>query len=85
MREGRADTAFLRKGEQRVGGREGEREWERERAQPRSKHLVCVEDERIEENSTLNDLSPISIETADKGDDIRYKLLLPPQTINKHE
>lgn len=48
MREGRADTAFLRKGEQRVGGREGEREWERERAQPRSKHLVCVEDERIE-------------------------------------
>lgn len=36
-------------------------------AQPRSSHLVSVEEERIGENSTLRDLSPISVEPANKG------------------
>lgn len=45
------------------GNREGGR------LQPRSTHLVCVEEERIGENSTLKDLSPISVETADRGHD----------------
>lgn len=43
---------------------------ERERVQPRSTHLVRVEEEKSEENSTLKDLSPISVETTDKGGDI---------------
>lgn len=39
-------------------------------AEPRSTHLVRVGEERFGENSTLKDLSPISVETADKGDDM---------------
>lgn len=50
--------------------REREGEVERERVQPRSTHLVRVEEEKSEENSTLKDLSPISVETTDKGGDI---------------
>ncbi len=92
MREGRADRAFLRKGEQKggvgwQGGRERKKERERERAQPRSSHLVRVE-ERFEENSTLKDLSPISVETADKGGDI-YMAVAPTHNkqtgVNKQE
>lgn len=38
--------------------------------QPRSTHLVCVEEERIGgKNSASKDLSPISVQTADKGHD----------------
>lgn len=62
--------------------REGERG--RERVQPRSTHLVRVEEERSEENSSLRDLSPISVGTADKGDDIYTAVALTP-TINKQE
>ena len=39
-------------------------------AEPRSTHLVRVGKERFQENSILKDLSPISVETADKGDDM---------------
>lgn len=49
--------------------------------QPRSTHLVCVE-ERIGENSTLKDLSPISVETADKGHDTYVTVT---HTINKQQ
>lgn len=72
----------LRKGEQRLGGGERQRvgggvsvvgglrgkKWMG--AEPRSTHLVRVGEERFGENSTLKDLSPISVETADKGDDM---------------
>lgn len=70
---GTGDTGFLKKGEQRVGGsggwereraREGEREGG-ERVQPRSTHLVRVGEDRIKENSSLKDLSPISVEIED--------------------
>lgn len=79
MSKGHADAAFLRKGGTK-GGRGGERGrgpkrkrgrgGERERVQPRSTHLVRVEEEKSEENSILKDLSPISVETTDKGGDI---------------
>lgn len=81
MRAGCTDTAFLRQGEQRVGGgeQEGVKIGEGGGAQSRSTHLVCVE-KRIGENSTLRDLSPISVETADKGMTCAYK----PEQINKN-
>lgn len=41
--------------------------------QPRSTHLVCVEEERIGgKNSAPKDLSPISVQTADKGHDTHH-------------
>lgn len=51
---------------------------------PRSTHLVCVEEERFGENSSLKDLSPISVETADKGHDTYIAVADNKQTaVNK--
>lgn len=64
---GRHADSILREGEQRVGETKSmrERKRRRERVQPRITHLVRVGEERSEENSTLQDLSPISVKITD--------------------